>query len=514
MKLGQRSGLRTIASSAEFQILVAFFVIYAITSSGGLEVIDAEARYLTAKSWLLGNGGALPPGAEHFGNLGRNGGYYSFYGPLQSIIMTPLVLVISWLSRGDADQLFKLGFGVIVIPLISAISLALLFRALRSLRFGERDAFLAVIVIGLATPMWHYGRSGQEENLIGLAFVLYLWGMGQVLHAQYGGLKLIVAAAGIIFATRWSYVPSLIIILVPVALLLWQKRLDWRLWWPSLAVGSAFGLAVVALVLGYNAYRFGRPFENGYGIYFTVHPPFFTFGAAPEHLLALMFSPYRGLVWFCPALALLLGLNGVRKGALDGRLWKPILGAWIFTLLFVATFSIWNAGPAWAPRYLVALLVLLAPMFAAVFDSGRRWLAVIALSVLVQFCSTLLPSSSEDFVYDTRNAEHEGSCTPWVCSCSALCLRGPWAFRAMADTISSRALPVIDLAPSSKPPDGMSALRTSDFNSVYWWPVRAAYRAHKLSPALAFAICMLVLGAAFGALFMAYRRLPRSSSNA
>jgi hypothetical protein len=92
-------------------------------------------------------------------------------------------------------------------------------------------------------------------------------------------------------------------------------------------------------------------------------------------------------------------------------------------------------------------------------------------------------------------------------------MRGPWALRAIGNTITSRALPVIELtseAQAQPPPQ----LETSDFNSVYWWPVRAAYRAHKLSPALAFVVCLLGLSAAIGALWFFYRRLPPSSRDA
>jgi len=510
----KRLRLSTIASSVALQIFFTFFVIYSITASGGFEVIDGEARYETAKSWLAGNGGALPPGQELRGVPGLHGHHYAFYGPLQSILMTPLV-ALTRTARGNSDQLFKFLFAVIVTPLVSALSLAILFRALRTLRFGDREAFLTVALLGLATPLWHYGRSGQEENIIGLAFALYLWGMGQLFLERFNGLKLIALAASLIFSTRWSYVPALIILLSPVVLLLWQRRADWRHWWRSLAISSAFGSAVVAAVLAYNTYRFGRPFESGYGIYFRVYPgpPFFTFNDAPNHLIALVLSPYRGLLWFCPTLLLVFGLKNVPKSSSTARLSKATLGAWIFTWFFIASFSFWNGGPAWAPRYLVALIVLLAPAFASVFASGQRWRAVIAFSLVVQFCSTLLPSASEDAVYDSLNSEHPGACTPWVCGCSALCLRGPWALRAIANTISSRALPVIELTPSAKVPGGISTLQTSDFNSVYWWPVRAAYRAHKLDPALAFAASLSVLCAAFGALWFCYRRLPEPEAS-
>ncbi len=512
MSLSPRFRFSVPRSSAALRIFIAFFVIYAVTSSGGLDAIDAELRYQTAKSWLAGNAGALPLEFGPNAVPGRDGHQYSFYGPLQSVLMTPFIAIIERIAPGHSEQLFKLVFGVVAIPLITAISLAALFQALRTLRFDERAAFWAVCLVGLATPMWYYGRSGQEENIIGLAFALYLWGIGQLFEKRFDGLRLIAIAASIVFATRWSYLPTLAIILVPVPLLLWEARTDWRSWLRPLVVGVAFASAVLGAVLWYNAYRFGSPLETGYGVYFRIYPPFFTFDQAPSHAAALVISPYRGLIWFCPALLLLFGLMKVPKGSYEPKLWRATLGAWIFTWLFIASFSVWTSGAAWSPRYLIAPIVLLAPAFASVFASGQRWLTVIAISIVVQFCSTLLPSSSEAIVYDTRNAEHPGTCTPWTCSCSALCLRGPWAARAIANTISSRDLPVVELKPSAKTPGGISELETSDFNSVYWWPVRAAYRAHLLRPAVAFALCMVILGAACSWLWYFYRSLPRPLS--
>jgi hypothetical protein len=495
------------------QIFLVLFAVYAITAPGGFEVTDGETRFETAKSWLQGSGGALPPAMTHAGVLAPNGHYYSFYGPLQSVLMTPVVAVARRLSHGSPDHLSKLMFGVLAIPFVSALSMAVLFKALRAFDYSERIAFATSALIGLATPMWHYGRSGQEENIIGLALGLYLWGMARLFHDRFDGLSLVGLAASIVVATRWSYLPTLALILIPIAVMLWQRRAEWHRWWRSLAVCSAVGLSVLGCVLWYNVYRFGRPFETGYGLFFKVHPPFFTFGAAPSHAAALLVSPYRGLLWFCPVLLMLFGLRTIRVNEAIRRLWLPTLAAWVFTWLFIASFSVWNAGPAWGPRYLVAPIVLLAPMFAAVLASAQRWRGIIAVSFLVQILSTVLPSSSEDFLYATRNMATPGTCTPWSCGCSALCLRAPWALRAIGNTLSSRPLPVVDLAPSATAPGGLSMLDTSDFNSVYWWPVRAAYRAHILNPAFAFALCLTVLAAAFSALLACYRRLPLEPSN-
>ena len=250
-------------------------------------------------------------------------------------------------------------------------------------------------------------------------------------------------------------------------------------------------------------------------MYFRVHPrpPFFTFGDAPNHLLALVLSPYRGLLWFCPALLRLFGLRNVPKRSIEGWLWKATLGAWIFTWLFIASFSSWSAGTPGAPlpgcvdrppRTGLRLNVCDGPALVG----GDRYF---------HFGTILFhPVALLRRRFRVRHSEsrHPDTCTPWVCSCSALCLRGPWALRAIGNTISSRALPVIELTTSAQAPGGISPLQTSDFNSVYWWPVRVAYRTRKFSPALAFAICMLVLGAACGALCFFYRRLPESSRNA
>jgi hypothetical protein len=499
-----------IAKSVPLQLLAIFFVIYAITSSGGLEVADADVRYETAKSWIEGRGGELPAPSQN-GVIASDGRRYGFYGPLQSVLMVPVIAVAERISHGSPDKISKSFFGLVAIPLISALSMAILFQALRALGYAERTAFWTTVVVGVATPLWFYGRSGQEENIIALSLGLYLWGMALLFRDRFAGLKLVGLAASIVIATRWSYLPMLGLILLPVGALLWRRRSDWRLWWKSLVAGSGLAVAVWAGVLWYNYYRFGKVLETGYGIYFKQrHESFFAFAHAPAHAAALLFSPYRGILWFCPALLVLLGLRKAAAWEAVAKLWPSTLAAWVFTWLFIASFAVWNAGAAWGPRYLVAPIILLAPMLAAVFASGQRWRIVLAVSVLVQILSTMLPSASEDAVYDRRNHASQGACTPWSCTCSALCLRGPWALRAVDNTVLSRPLPVLESSPSATAA-GIDQLASSDFNSVYWWPVRVAYRTRKFSPALAFALCLAVLAAAFSALVVSYRRLPRDS---
>lgn len=503
-----------LLASVPLRIFAIFFVIYMTTSSGGLEVADADVRYETAKSWLAGRGGELPASSNN-GVIAPDGRRFGFYGPLQSIVMTPVIVVAKAVAGAAADKVAKLLLGIVVLPFISALAMVTLFGALRALGHDERVAFWTTTVIGVATPLWYYGRSGQEENIIALALALYLWGMACLFDQRFSGFRLIGLSALIIIATRWSYLPLLATILIPVAALLWNHRAEVRLWLRELVVGALPPIVAWLGVLWYNQRRFGKPLETGYGIYFRDrHESFFAFAHAPAHAAALLFSPYRGLLWFCPVVVLLFGLMAVKhEGARDKRplhrLWPTVLGAWLFTCAFIASFAVWNAGAAWGPRYLIAPIVLLAPLIAAVFASGQRWRALIAFSVLVQAMSTMLPAATEEVVYEARNHEAKGTCTPWTCGCTALCLRAPFVAKAVDNTISSKPFPILDASdPASVARVDM--LASSDFNSVYWWPVRVAYRAH-FSPALAFLSCLAVLLAAFVALFACGRKLAANA---
>jgi hypothetical protein len=497
-------GLARLPKSIPVQLFAAFFAVYCVTAPGGYECVDAVLRYDTARSWLEGRGGALTIAIAPDGAVAPDGRVYSFYGPFQSVLMLPFVALAEKLSHGSPDVLSKLLFGIVGIPFVSALSMAVLFQALASLGYSRRTALWTTIVVGLATPMWHYARSGQEENIVGLGFGLYLWGVGRVFRARYSGLGLAAAGLSVIVATRWSYVPMVGMLLIPVAICLWRRKADAREWRKSLAAALATGLSTLCALFWYNYHRFSNPLETGYGLAYKQHDtPLFVFSRIPANAVALLVSPYRGFLWFCPAIVILFGLRSARRLEPVERLWPFMLAGWMFNLLLASSYSFWSASFAWGPRYLMAPIVLLSPLFAAVFASGQKWRPVLAVSAVIQFCATVLPSSAENYVYSAS----AGACSPWRCECTAVCLRLPWSLRAIENTAFARPLPVLD-SDAASPPDTSSILASSDYNSVYWWPIRAAYRQHKLNPALALALCLTVLAGAGYAFYAIYRRTP------
>ncbi len=500
---------KRLVASAHVRVFAAFFLVYVFTSSGGFEVSDALFRYGTAKSWFEGHHGELTidggPAVR-----AADGRVFSCYGPVQSLLMLPFVAFAEKVTHGSPDALTKLIFATFVIPALSALSMTLVLHALEVLGYERRTALVTTLFLGLATPLWHYSRSGQEENIVVLGLAIYLCGVAEILQRRYRGV--LVAAAGLCFAvaTRWLYAPVAVILAIPVLVALWRNRSDARSFRLP-AIGSlVVCLTTLSALLVWNVYRFGSPLETGYGIYHRhLGKSFFIWSAEGVNLLALLVSPYRGMLLFFPAVLLLLGLVRAPRTAAVRFLGPAVVATWLFMLLFIASFRFWAAGNAWGPRYLVAPIVLLAPMFAAVFAKRplwRGWPALIAVSVLVQLCSVVVPTSAEDYAYALGNREAPGRCTPWTCECTALCLRGPRAARSLTNTLTNASLPVIDGSEPSDKGDLADVLASSDYNSVYWWPVRAAYRTHKVPPAVAFVFCLAMLGAALTLLRGVYRR--------
>lgn len=99
-----------------------------------------------------------------------------------------------------------------------------------------------------------------------------------------------------------------------------------------------------------------------------------------EALLGYLFSPTRGLLFFCPAAA--FGLWGAwRRGKGDPARWQLVacLGSWIL----VSSYGYWTAGMTFGPRYLSGAATILL-FFCADLEKPLRarpgWLAGFAMA--------------------------------------------------------------------------------------------------------------------------------------
>jgi len=154
---------------------------------------------------------------------------------------------------------------------------------------------------------------------------------------------------------------------------------------------ALFGLgALPAVVVNavYDAARFGSPL--------LTNPP-----TKPDQSLGfppwlglpdLLISPGKGLLWYTPAVLLLIlaARPFWRRCPLPATLFALICGGY---LLFYSNVNYWHGDPAWGPRYLYATLPYLILPLGEVFGRWRTYrlplrgvlVGVLAASLLVQF---------------------------------------------------------------------------------------------------------------------------------
>ena len=211
----------------------------------------------------------------------------------------------------------------------------------------------------------------------------------------------------------------------------------------------------------------------------------------PQHLLALLVSPARGILLYAPIL-FALPMSGISPWAND-YLFKRLSGICLVAvaanLMFFGLSGTWDGGFGRGPRYLVAPLVFLVPLFARVSWNRRSVRILLIISILVQCGSVVLPTTTEDFLATLRR-EAGQTCDVWTLGCSGIWLRPGLAVRALGTTVSNRRLPTLE---EGAPASAADALPTSDFQAVYWWPVRFAYRLHRGTPVLGFLVSLFCL---------------------
>jgi hypothetical protein len=477
-------------------LFAGLLALYVTTSSGGFETSDAVLRWETARSWVSGQGGQLPRRLGWDGGaVLPNGQVFCFFAPLQSVLMVPYVAVARLLplsaERRDLIETTAISLGLF--PLLSATALLLVFRALRRLRFSARSSLLAVLGIGLGSIFWYYARMGQEENLIALAFALWLLGTARVSDGSRWGLLLMSAGGSLALASRWASVPLLVVMLAVSAVLAWRHRATASVADRVAAIGVA--LSTVAALLLYNYARFDDPFQTGYGIWYAHYGlHMFHADGYANRLAALVVSPYRGLLVYSPIAVLAVAGAVVLRGDRDRRLisWTGPLVV-LCALFFYASFQFWSGGHSWGPRFFAGCHVLLAPALASAFERWRRVATLLPLFIALQLLSVILPASTEEYVWFNRDQRTPGYCNEWRAECTPVGQRVPRALAALGNTLRGDAGETVVGRPLVAPE---RVLGTSDYRTLYWWPVRIAFRMGSLPLWVALGLCAAGLAAA------------------
>jgi hypothetical protein len=186
------------------------------------------------------------------------------------------------------------------------------------------------------------------------------------------------------FAVATEYPCAVLVAVIAVGFLL--RR-------PSAA---AAGALLAGLVLGltpallYQQAAFGSPLATGYSFKAdAVHAAYHARGFAGvswptlERLWGVLLSPRRGLLFYCPVLALALpgAVRAIRRDRREGLLLAAAIGVYV---LFGAGFVDWEAGWSAAARHLTPILPLLwlavGEEVTALARSSFGWLVLAPLA--------------------------------------------------------------------------------------------------------------------------------------
>ncbi len=318
------------------------FAIYWLTASGAFHSIDEQAVFAVSRNLVYH--GRVDESTLFWGSpydeqarVGLDGELYSKYGIGHSLLVAaPVALARLIPGAGLASSAMLLN------SLATALTAFFLILSAARLGYSQRASVTAGLLYGLATYAWVYAKTMFSEPLVALGWMILVW----LLLGEINGRRALLA--GVAMAATVAIRPASILLALPFALLLWDRRpavLLRRLLWYGLPIALT-GLALLA----FNWQRFGDPLQFGYSETFN--------GSLLAGLAGFLWSPDRSIFLFAPPLLALFWAFPAfirSHGALGWRL----LAIAAFTVVLYAFWPVFWGGPVWGPRYVLPVLPLL-----------------------------------------------------------------------------------------------------------------------------------------------------------
>jgi len=360
--------------SAAWILFIFTFLIYVLllqhaTSSGPDGLLMAiQYSLIRYHTMALGNPSLMQVVTDQLLIASDKGGQYystSSYGlailalPIAALALPPGSHFSTLGPMSYADRLF--------VAFISATFVAVLYKELRSLGFGQRESIFSSLALAFTTTLWPESEIFLYAPLSALALTLYiaetykaLLKRGSWLRAALSGVLLGVAAW-----SDYSIIATMIALALALIMLLIFARGYDRLSALLTAVIPLDVAAVLQIATSYAA--FGKPFfvpglaKGG----FTLGVPMLA------HALYNLVSPYRGALIYdgVPLLALAYAMLRRRRPLLSAML----LLVFLAQLFEVSAWVYWDGGLSYGPRLLlpaIGPLFLLAPyLYRAARDS-------------------------------------------------------------------------------------------------------------------------------------------------
>jgi hypothetical protein len=350
--------------------------LFMLTSTGRVRTTDELMTLFESESLVLRGSTAVPQAVAarlFFGRYDRQGQPRAAYAPGQALAATPWYVLGQYVLRkapgvpqGSRDLM--VGFALTLSSATFAAAAATFaFLIFCGMGIAQRTSLAATLLLTLATPLFAYSGWFFSEPLA----CALLMGAAWSLFARSDGIPARRAALGAALLGFAVLVRPTHVLLAPIfllAVLLRERRSGVK---PAMVAAAVLSVAVAGY-LSYNYYVFGNPFQIGYpasveaGKHVTAFETPLRVG-----LFGFLLSPGKSIFLFAPPVLLALaGLPALwrrdRGLATIGSLSLPL------ALGFFASYTQWEGGYCFGPRYLVpALVLLLLAVGPALAEAGR-----------------------------------------------------------------------------------------------------------------------------------------------
>lgn len=319
-----------------------------------------------------------------------SGHFHPNKAPGMSLLAAPAYALLHALDRawgGDPDDWGTLTRNAwltswLSVGLVAAAGLVLFHRLARRLGASESASLLATVGLGFGTLYWSYATQLFEHDPMAVALLAsYACLAGRRpsawLTAGAG------AAAGAAVVLNYVAVFPAVFLALYLAAAAGPRRV------PALATFAAGAVVPLSLLAAYNEACFGRLFTTNYQyenpLFVSTRPALLGVldWPPPGVLLALLLSPFRGMLVTSPVLLLggigLFHLWREPERRREAALFTAVAG---FFLLFNCSFNNWHGGWAAGPRYLVPAFPFLALAMTRALERPAVWkLALLTVSI-------------------------------------------------------------------------------------------------------------------------------------
>lgn len=428
-------------------------LIYFAFLPPGIYSLDGNGMLAVAESLVAHHSWAVPP---ELGLPGRGGEFFGKWYPLQSVLAVPLVAVAT-----EAAEILRLpahylaAIAALVLPAIFTAATAGLV-GLISLRLGSSvaGAQIAAVSYAFATIALAYARTFYAEPLLALLTAAAIYSA-----LASSPQQIIYAALACMLAVLAKPTGILVGPVISAYLLVKTRPVKLSLI-PTL--GSLVGLS---LYCWYNYMRFGHALMFG-------QPWSFRLQTLPEGFVGLLFSPGRGLIWYCPTMVLCVAafLKAKKSNLLSALLPVTMFAAF---LLLHCLWAYWSGGWSWGPRLLLPGIPGLAALLGHLETQWRRVLIALTAAGFLINAPTLFTFYERYYAEENEQAVSERDAL-WSFSRAPFLHAWPAAVRQVED---ARSVDVRELMSQrgASPASTVSSSRALRIVAVWWWVLPVAH---------------------------------------